>query len=365
MDLERIAGICCGIIVTSAVATGQQRSETNDQGPRGPARSVIEGTYGSGNRASWRRVQTRSESNGREVVIDTFEVPDIEGRLAPVEEIVVETIRTAPNTAQTRRDVLGFAADRRRRLLETSDSFQETAPNGDASVVRTTWVPDLDGRLGLTSRRIERTRWTTPDVRHTDTTLLMPNLNETIGETERTEYRERRISSEVIRHEQTHLLRDLNGRWQPIETRRGEARQIGGERTDEETIHRRDINGKLAIDERNVTRRFHANEQDHVVTETFAPDADGLSGFDRRLALTQRVHQTTTTTADGGRYTVEEVEGRNPMAPRDPLRVIRRTVTRERQLNAGRWVTERQMFERDANGRLQLVSHDVEEQTER
>ena len=45
MTLERIAGICFCIVITSAVANGQQRSETADQGPQGPGRSVIERTY--------------------------------------------------------------------------------------------------------------------------------------------------------------------------------------------------------------------------------------------------------------------------------------------------------------------------------
>ena len=70
MTLERIAGICFCIVITSAVANGQQRSETADQGPQGPGRSVIERTYAAGNLAPWRRVQTRSESGGREVVVD-------------------------------------------------------------------------------------------------------------------------------------------------------------------------------------------------------------------------------------------------------------------------------------------------------
>jgi hypothetical protein len=102
------------------------------------------------------------------------------------------------------------------------------------------------------------------------------------------------------------------------------------------------------------------NDQDDEVIETYAPNADGLSRSNS-LALSQRVHRTTTATADGGRYTVEEVEGRNPAAPNDPMRVIRRTVTTVRPIGADRLVTERQMFERDVNGRLRLVSTESED----
>jgi hypothetical protein len=366
MTLERIAGICFCIVITSAVATGQQRNETAGQGPQGPARSVFERTYAAGDVAPWRRVQTRSESGGREVVVETSEVPDFEGRLAPIQETVMETIRTAPNTTQTRHDVFGFAPDRRRRLLETTESLRETQANGDTSAIHNTWAPNLNGRLSLMSRQIEQTRSAAPDVRQTETTLLVPRFNETLRETERTEYTERRINPGVVRHDSTHLVRDVNGRWQPIEARRGEAREIGAsERMEEETIQRRDINGKLAVDEKTVTRRSNAKEQDHVVIETYAPCVDGLPPSDSRLALSQRVHRTTTATADGGRYTVEEVEGRSRVAPNDPMRVIRRTVTTVRQIGTDRWVTERQVFERDVNGRLRLVINDTEERTGR
>src|SRR6185503_7318762 len=144
-----------------------------------------------------------------------------------------------------------------------------------------------------------------------------------------------------IRHESTQLIRDINGRWQPIGARHGEAREIGAsERIEEETIQRRDLNGNLVVEERNVTRRSNANDKEQVVIETYAPYADGLP----RLALSQRVHRTTTATADGGRYTVEEVEGRSLVAPNDPMRMIRRTVTTVRQIGTDRWVTERQVF---------------------
>lgn len=361
MTLERIAGVCFCIVITSAVATGQQRSETADQRPQGPVRTVIERTYATGDFAPWRSVQTRSESGGREVVVETFEVPDVERRLAPIQETVTERIRTAPNTAQTRHDVFGFAADRRRGLLETTESLLETQANGHTSVVHNAWAPDLNGRLGLRSRQIEQTR-SAPDVRQTDTTLLAPRINEALQETERTEYTERRINPGVVRHDSTHLVRDVNGRWQPIETRRGEAREIGAsERIEEETIQRRDINGTLAADEKTVTRGSNADEQDHVVIETYAAYIDEFPRSDSRLVLSKRVHRTTTATADGGRYTVEEVEGRSRVAPNDPLRVIRRTVTAVRQIGTDRSVTTRQVFERDVNGRLRLVFNETEE----
>ena len=199
-------------------------------------------------------------------------------------------------------------------------------------------------------------------MRQTETTLLVLGLNETLRETERTENTERRMNAGAVRYDSTHLVRDVNGRWQPIETRRGEAREIGAsERMEEETIQNPDMNGKLAVDERNVTRRSTANEQDRLVVETYVPYADGLLRSDSRLGLSQRVRGTSRATADGGRHTVEEVESRSYVVPSDPMRVIRRTVTTVRQIGTDRWVTERQVFERDINGQLRLVINETEE----
>jgi hypothetical protein len=47
------------------------------------------------------------------------------------------------------------------------------------------------------------------------------------------------------------------------------------------------------------------------------------------------------------------------------MRVTRRTLVMVRSLAPGRWVTQRQMFERDPNGRMVLVTDDTEETTER
>ena len=305
---KRIAAVCLCILGTSAVALGQQ-------------------------------------------VIETSHRPDVEGRLVPSLE-VVETTRREPAATRTLREVFDFDLERRRRLVETVESLRETLPNGDTSAVHTTWAPDVNGRQAVLSRQVERTRSSASGTQ-TETTLLAPHLSEALRETERSLYEERRVGAGAVEYVSTYSIRDVNGRWQPTETRRGEAREIGAsERVDEETIQRLDVNGKLVDDERVVTRSFRENARDHAEIETYARS-------DGRLVLSQRVQRTTTATPDGGRYVVEEVEGRNPAAPGDPLRVIRRIVTTVRSLRSGGWITEQELFERDVNGRLLLVDREV------
>jgi hypothetical protein len=361
MTLERIVGVCFWIVITSAVATGQQGGGTTDRAPQPPATSVIERTHSSA-LTPWQRVQTRSVSDSRDLVIETVETLGVDGKLEPIQEIMTETVRTGPNTARTRHDVFGIDGQRQRRLLERTQSERDVSADGNTSTVQNSWVSDLNGRLGLTSRQIEKTRSVAPNIRQSDTTLLLPGMNETLRESERTEYTERQISPAVVRRDSTQLIRDVNGQWQSTETRSRELREIGSsERLEEEMIRRRDMNGKLTVSERSITRRSEANGREDVVIETYAQNAEGFLRSDTRLGLSHRVRRSTTATADGGRYTVEEVEARSSAAPSDPMRVIRRALVTVRKIGPDRWATERQVFELDVNGRLVPVVTQTEE----
>ncbi len=336
MTFLRTAAISFCIVITSPVAYGQWQSDT------------------TGDLARQRRLHTRSESGGRRVVVETVEGRNIEGRVGPLGEVVTETTE-ARDTTHTRQDLFRVTVDGRRRLEEANESRQETRSNGTTSAVHSSWVPDLNGRLRLTSQLLEETRSVAPDVRQTDTTLLLPGVDGALREAQRTEYTARQISPEAVRHEQTQLVRDANGRWKPIEIRRGEIRKAGtAERVEEETVQRRDLNGNLAVKEVNVIRSSGTKEQERVVTETYSPQTD-VQSLNGRPPLLTRVQRTTTATADGGSYTVEEVEGRSRVAPNEPMRVIRRTVTTVSKSGPDEWVTERQIFELDPNGRLRLV----------
>ena len=358
MALERItcAGVC--IVISSVVVAGQQASDST--APE-PGTTVTERTYVAKDIKSWRLVQTRTDANGLESVVETLEGPNMDGRMAPIQETVTERRRSSATATQTARDVFGFAGDGRRALLETTELQQDVQPNGDRSTVRTTWIPDVNGRVGLASQQIERSRSTSSEGRETTTTSLVPHYNDALREIERTEYAERRTSPAVVRYDSTHQLRDINGRWQPTETRAGEVRDINpSERVEEETIQRADLNGKLTVSERIVTRRSVANGREETVIETYAPNGDGrFRGND--LALSQRVHRTTATASDGGRSVIEEVEGRSLVSPGEPLRVVRRTEATTRPVGTNSLVTDRRVFERDANGRLQLVATETEQ----
>jgi hypothetical protein len=300
-------------------------------------------------------------SGDREVVTETVETPGTDGSLKPFQEIVTETIRPALGSARTTMEVFAFGAQRERRLLERTEST-EVVSGAETTVTRNTWAPDSSGRLALTSRHIETTRTLGADGRDRDATLLFPTINEALRESQRTQYAERQSNPAVIRQESSAQRRDINGRWQPVETRSREVRDVGSsERVEEEMIQRPDARGNLVLSERNITRRTTANGREDMVIETYARNDGGFVRFDSPVRLSQRVRRSSTVTAGGGRSIVEEVEALNRVAPNDPLRVIRRTVATVSAIGPDRWTIERQVFERDPNGRLVPAVAETEE----
>jgi hypothetical protein len=357
MVVRCAAAVCMSIVTSSSVAFAQQG--VADQAP---ASSISERTYLGGGIAPSRYLQRRSEADGRQIVVDTEERLGVDGRWEPLEESVTTTVRPGTGAVQTHRELFTFDAEGRRQLMETTESTQEALDGANTRTVEETWVADINGGRALTSRWIDETRSIAPDLRQTDSTLFRRGINGSLQENERAVHTERQVEPAVVRHDITQLARDPNGRWAAAEARSAEVRNTSAsERVDEETIQRPDVNGRLVVSERVVTRRSEVNGQEQVVVETYSADAEGFARTDSRLALRQRVRKSTTATNDGGRSTVEEVEARNRVAPGDPMRVIQRTVVTVRNLGPDRQTTERQVFERDVNGRLAQVVWETEE----
>ena len=133
------------------------------------------------------------------------------------------------------------------------------------------------------------------------------------------------------------------------------AEQSAGTVTETVVTHRdRDLNGRVAVSGKVMTQRARSNNDERVVIETYLPSMEP-----GRLALHQRVNRVTTVTDDESR-TVEEIEERNHVSPSEPMRIVQRNVTTERRTGSDSYVTERQVFELDINGRLVLVRQQTE-----
>ena len=364
MTAEHIARVGVWIVIASAAAMGQQRDDRAGQALKASTERVVVRTFAAPGFVPSRTVETLSRSGGLEAVTETIEMPDPDGRLRPARETVTETTRTGANAVQIRREVFGFRAPGQRVLLETTRSEQETLPNGSTTTVQNTWTSDVDGRLGLTYRQIQQARSISSDVTQSDTAVFRPGIDKGLQESERIQQTEHQLGQDLRRIDSTLFVRDTNGRFQPIETRSREVRTIGpSESLEEESIQRLDVNGKLALSERNVTRRFEVNGEGHMLMETFSSNVLGLVRSENRLEPSQRVRRTTTPDAAGSGQTVEEVESRVAGSPNEPMRMVQRIVGTTRTVNAEQRETERRVYRLDVNGRLVLAIEETEQAT--
>ena len=132
------------------------------------------------------------------------------------------------------------------------------------------------------------------------------------------------------------------------------AQPSGGTVTETVTTQR-DVNGRDVVSEKVVTQHARSNDEERVVIEIYLPSIEA-----DRLALSRRVSRVTTVTQDGSR-TIEETEERNRVSPSEPLRAVQRSVTTVRRSGGDSYVSERQVFERDSNGRFVLVRTEIEQ----
>jgi hypothetical protein len=326
------------------------------QKPKGPpttfASSSVEQSFAGGAAVPTRRTQTRTESNGREVVTEVTETVGVDGKMKMSLETTSETTRKSPNTTQTKREVYSPDGQGRRRLVETTQIESQKLTNGASRSVADTYANDVNGRLSLSGREIQDVTAPSANVTQTTTTVFRPGINEPLTEAERFQKTENKISKDVTQTESTWLIRDGNGRWQTAETRSEDVRVTGNERVSEETVRRANANGALTVSEKTVTRQSKSNGKDETLTETYAENLEGIASAPGKLQLSQRVRSTTTTAPDGSQQTIREVEERNPVAPNGPMRVMTRTVDTTRQVGPNQWEVQRQVFAIDGNGKL-------------
>ena len=134
-------------IAGAAQQTGQQ---TRQGPPASPSASALERSYIGGAGVPLRRVQTRTESNGREIITETTELPGTDGKLKMSLETRTETVRVGADSTQTKHEVFVPDAQGRPRLLETTQTDVQTSRDGSSRSVANTmcaghqWAPRAD-----------------------------------------------------------------------------------------------------------------------------------------------------------------------------------------------------------------------------
>jgi hypothetical protein len=365
ISISCIVGFAFWFAVSSA-AFAQQKSESQtSKGPAIPAESTTVHSSPGGAVAGSKVVRTRTESGGREVVTEVVELPGTDGRLQASTKTTTETIGMGSNAVKVKRNVFGNGAQGPLSLIETSEADQQKFPDGTSRTITNTWVPDLGGRLGLSSQRVQEVKPLGPDVQQTLTTVYVPGVAQALSETERLQETQRRVGSNLVQTDTQRNVRDSNGKWQTTEARNKEVRTVGpAEVVEEETVRSLDGDGRLALSERTVTRKFTTNGSEQMVTDVYSTNVAGMArASGSALELDHRIRVTTTPPmTNSGSQTITETEARNPSVINGSIQVVTRTVETVRQIGPDRWETQRQTFALDGTGRLVLTS-DVKEES--
>src|SRR5262249_18759871 len=187
-----------------------------------------------------------------------------------------ETIGMGSDSVKVKRSVFGNGAQGPLSLIETSEADQQKFPDGTSRTITNTWVPDLGGRLGLSSRQVQEIKSVGSDVLQTLRTVYVPGIDQALSETERLQETQRRVGSNLVQTDTQRDVRDANGKWQTTEARNKSARTVGpAEVVEEESVRSLDGDGRLTLSERTVTRRSGTNGSEQLVTDVYSPHIAG------------------------------------------------------------------------------------------
>lgn len=303
--------------------------------------------------AASRRLVTRRETERRTVERQVVERPSINGGYEALLEVVEETVRIDPRTVRRTRRELRPDPNGGQRLARTVEERREEGPDGRLSVVQTTAVPDVNGRLRTTRREVVTTVPAGGGVYRTEIETSVPGIDGSglVG-VERIEQTERREGEELLEAERTTYRRPVGApRWKAAE-RRITTRESGdGEVRTVEQVYRLDGTDRLTLNDRIVTREWtDARGVEHVTQELHSTDSPFFARSSAP-ALYRKIEVVGTRRPDGSRQTTREVRERTM----NGFRLVERVIEESRPTPQGT-TTVRTVQRPDVNGRLRTVS---------
>ncbi|RPJ60321.1 MAG: hypothetical protein EHM23_10830 [Acidobacteria bacterium] len=271
------------------------------------------------------RVQESSTRIGnRTFRTSVLQRPSPEGRLTDSVIVEEETIQESPKKSR-RIQKLFNQSDGRRILVETVDEETVEKAAGVRTVTRVMSRPDLNGNQQAARREVEETVPTGPGSSTTESTIFLPSINAGFQSVSRTRRAENRDQEGKQTMDQEQVVRSSdNGAWNLQER----VSRIVEKEGEVEEIFRPDSEGRLALSERSIMRRWKdPNGQRHEVTEVYSRNIQGFTrspekdlGLDRRISLHYAPESAQ------GTKVVKEVEQRRLGNPRGGLQAVERVV---------------------------------------
>lgn len=305
-----------------------------------------------------RIIQSHSHNGNRTIDKRTIQIQGLDGRLAPYQEIETETLQVDATTVRATIRTFGQDVNGAKSLIQLTEEGKHTLPDGDSSVLRNTFNPDVNGKLQPVQREIVETKTIGKDAEETNTTVMLPNINGGLAPAFKTHELRKRREDGTTESQKTTLLADGAGKWEVSETRQVTTSKEGANRTAEERVFRRDGEEKLTEVSRVLSEESNSNSgEKRTIEETYSIDLPGTTQ-DGKPHLVQRATTSSRTNASGWQTTEQTVEQPDPG---DPGAVLRVSILLNGKIVPGpsgeqSTVTIRS---RDSNGNLGTVSLDT------
>ena len=274
-----------------------------------------------------RVTQSHEVKDGKTLDIQTLQTQGINGGTELYGQTETETVKVNATTTRvtTRHYVTG--PDGQKVVNSLSVEEKRKLPDGGESVVRTTSSPDANGGLQVTRREIEQTVQNAPDVRTTNTTVLLPGPDGSLAPSTQTHEVQKQLQPGTTEYTKSVSLRDGSGNWQVNEIRQGTIEKTADAETKRESVSRLNADGKMAMAERTVSKETTTDGEHSKQVQTFSTSMNGVAAYpDGQMHLDRQVKTVTRTGPGGEQVTIKTVDQRSQAEPDAPLRPTQRVL---------------------------------------
>ena len=314
--------LLCALFTAPSLAQNSQQSDSDQSW-----RTTMDLQDQAGTANPTRVVQSHQVEDGKAVDVQTLETKDINGGTQLYGQTETETLKVSATTTRTTTRHYITGPDGNKIVNSVTVEEKHSLPDGGESVVRSDSSPDANGTLQVTRREIQQIAQTAPDVRTTNTTVLLPSPNGGFAPTVRTHEVQKQLQPGMTEYTRSVSLQDGSGNWQVNEVRQGTIEKSGNTETRQESVSRLNADGKMTPAEKTVSKETSNNGEQKKQVQKFSTSMDGVTAYpDGQMHLDREVTTVTRTTAGGEQVTTETVNQRSQASPSGSLRPSQRTV---------------------------------------
>jgi len=339
------------VIVCVGLAVGVQAQEAQPNNTNESWTAATETSGGNTNPS--RTMESHTKSGDRSVDKQRVEVLGPNGGYQSDSEVEKETVQVNATMTRTVERSYRWDVNGHRYVVQMTEEEARSSAGGNVQVVRTTSIPDAEGKLQVTQREVADTLKTSPSSEETNATLYNLDINGRLTPFQQTQELRKRSDAHTVEVKKMTFGEDSSGIWKVGEVKDSTIKDDGKNRTSEVSISRSDLNGRVSEVSRTVGKETEsaAGEKSNTV-EKYSRDVPGLAP-DGSLHLNWRV--TTVEKKDSaGKTTVQQVEQPNSG---DPISGLQAGVKTKYVVQYGASGSQQIKItqERDINGTLNVV----------